>query len=278
MNFDGILQFALKHRIHRSLLTGIGALLIAGAAHAQSFRSNLLAFESVNLFRSRIEGPVSVLRDAVFSDYLIGSTLIPSADACHVLVGGYLSFSRGSVPTGTVCVGEGSNLNGVGLLGQPRRLRPNYYEDFRISEEMRLWVQSLFAHGAAWGTVQDEIIALNATRSNSINLFEIPISSLNRASEIRISAAPEAKLIIKVNASSVSFNSIGIKLFGVAPSQVLWYFPQTELLSLSRVEFQGSIMAKNANLDFTDGKIHGSAIVKSAWGNGEYLYNPFNPF
>lgn len=56
----------------------------------------------------------------------------------------------------------------------------------------------------------------------------------------------------------------------LTPRDILWNFPDAEVLNLSAITVQGSVLAPWADVVFTNGNIDGSMIAKNVTGRGEF--------
>jgi len=103
------------------------------------------------------------------------------------------------------------------------------------------------------------------------NVFDVDASLINQTGLVNFTGASDATFILDiVNGTSILLSSIGFSLApGIGLSDILWNVAQVANVTLSLIELPGTLLAPNANVDFTSASIDGSLYAKNLTGNGE---------
>ena len=83
------------------------------------------------------------------------------------------------------------------------------------------------------------------------------------------SAPTGSTVVVNVDGTSDSMQNMSISLNGVDNQHVLYNFSQATSLTVNQIGVEGTILAPNANVTFTDGQINGTLIAQSVSGQGE---------
>jgi choice-of-anchor A domain-containing protein len=122
---------------------------------------------------------------------------------------------------------------------------------------------------SAWGAV------VFTGHDPSQNIFEVDAAELASASYIEINVPHGAVALINVSGSSVSVSGVGINLVGGSTGETLWNFHEATQLTLSAINFQGSVLAPQAEVEFNNGQFNGTMIGDSISGSGQYNLSLF---
>ncbi len=115
--------------------------------------------------------------------------------------------------------------------------------------------------------------------STSGNAFDTTISQLapSAGSTLDISAPAGSTVVINVTDSgTVNLAPLAtIKLVGASQSTVIWNFPNASAITAGSTQWEGTILAPAASLDYPGAQVDGSVYVASLSGATEIHYFPF---
>ncbi len=115
--------------------------------------------------------------------------------------------------------------------------------------------------------------------STSGNAFDTTISQLapSAGSTLDISAPAGSTVVINVTDSgTVNLAPLAtIKLVGASQSTVIWNFPNASAITAGSTQWEGTILAPAASLDYPGAQVDGSVYVASLSGATEIHYYPF---
>ena len=115
--------------------------------------------------------------------------------------------------------------------------------------------------------------------STSGNAFDTTISQLapSAGSTLDISAPAGSTVVINVTDSgTVNLAPLAtINLVGVSQSTVIWNFPNASAITAGSTQWEGTILAPAASLDYPGAQVDGSVYVASLSGATEIHYFPF---
>jgi choice-of-anchor A domain-containing protein len=238
---------------------------------------NVIALENLELFDSQTEGRILSFKDASISHYSIGGVMTPDTRRCDLIAAENLRFTDGSIYSGAICYGLTASVFNVGTLTYSRRQLPDLSVIRASINSLNSQLSDAFATEnfeqvteVANGTIQ-----LSSTRAGQ-NLFQIQSSSLNGVSQIDINGSQDALTVIKITGQEVDLSSVGFKLTNATAENILWFLPEARSINLSRLNFQGSILAPEAHFELFEGRHNGTVIARSIAGNGFFQYRPMS--
>lgn len=248
--------------------------VLAASAPAAIRQYSVFASRDIDLRSSRVDGRVAAVGNVSLNDYAVGAALYPSFSRCDLSVGGDLQFNRGSVSQGAICV------SGRTSLSQVSRKQTGYLSSSQLwteAQEARSYSTYL---AKQWGqpVPYESGKPILMQGSHPIrNQFAIDANAIEATSEITIQAPSSSLVIVNVYGNRMNFHTGAVNLRGIAPERVLFNLPDAEHVSLSQVNWQGSLLAPQAELSFHDGRLDGSVAVMSVRGNGYFGNHPLNP-
>ncbi|HEY4311311.1 MAG TPA: choice-of-anchor A family protein [Pirellulales bacterium] len=269
---------------------------------------NIFVFGDDTQGNSDTEGRVAVGGNAFFSasGWTIGTQA--SGSTTNLIVGGSLSNQfntvRGNVlvngnvswtgPTiqGSLAVnGNASFGNSGGQINGPVDVfgtysAPNYFPSNQnpatvtplpfnfASVKTQLqnesnYLASLTPNGTT--AINFQAVSLTATGPQGLYVFDVTGAQLAAAANhgLSISAPSGSTVVVNVDGTADSFQSMGISLAGVDNQHVLYNFSQATSLTVNQIGIEGTILAPNAAVNFAGGQINGSLIAQSVTGQGE---------
>ncbi len=116
----------------------------------------------------------------------------------------------------------------------------------------------------AWGGV--ELVGADP----GTNVFEVDAADLSAANHIRIEVPPGASVVVNVLGNTLALGGLGIDLDGGTPEATLWNLPRVSKVSLSAIDFQGSMLAPYADVTFHNGQFNGSLFADNVEGTGQF--------
>lgn len=135
-----------------------------------------------------------------------------------------------------------------------------------------------------------------AGTEQGLNVFDIEASDLKKISELHLLVPEESRVLINVRGDMASLGNFGF-FFGEdkrdcnqgdialgsthlwcrdRAQNVLFNFWDAKTLNLSEVGFMGSILAPNADVNFSNSHINGNLIARSLKGDGQSNLHLFN--
>ena len=225
---------------------------------------------------------------------IVGGNLTNQYNTLHggLLVGGNVNWNTPSI-TGNVAVnGNASFGNSGGTIGGTVDVvgtysRPGYYPPNHVpptvtplpfdfaAVKSQLQSQSTYLAGLVPNgstTISFSQVLLNAAGpQNGFYTFNVTGAQLAAASGhgLSITAPSGSTVVVNINGTADSFQSMGITLNGVDNQHVLYNFNQATSLTLNAIGIEGTILAPWANVNFINGQINGSLIAQSLTGSGE---------
>jgi choice-of-anchor A domain-containing protein len=209
-----------------------------------------------------------------------GNANLKNADvriAGNLVVNGNLFTASGQVG-GKVTIGGTNNIVPSFLvLGGVASGRPIDI----IKEKPRLQVLSqtyatYILNGITSYADNDEII-LTCNDSNGLSVFNVNGTRLSSTKAFTINVPIGSTVLINVDGTSyISISNFIITVNNTSPTKVLWNMPAVNNLHISTIDMQGSILAPNAVINYSNGSFVGTIIGNSWTGNGEGLASSFN--
>ncbi len=114
-----------------------------------------------------------------------------------------------------------------------------------------------------------------AETAEETQIFSVSAQALNNARSVSFngfSSAPNTKVIITVQGNqTVNFTNAGIALNGLFPSGILWVFCASQPVSISSIQFQGSLVTLDS-LTLTNVDLRGAVIANSITASSASLF------
>jgi choice-of-anchor A domain-containing protein len=225
------------------------------------------AASTYNLF---IFGDLSGLHDSQGNVAVGGNVDFRSAGVGikgNLIVGGNLYANSGQVG-GKLTIGGSNNagklftvLGGV-VTGKPI--------DFAAEKARLQMLSQTYATYATTCTTSNWYGEIRFTGTLSgLNVFSVDSNMLSKANGIKITVPYGATVLINVTGSYVTMQNFAIWVNGTHRNNVLWNMPSAHSLYMSSISIQGSILAPNAAVNFSNGNFEGTIVGHSWIGNGE---------
>jgi len=229
---------------------------------------------TVNLTNTDCQGRFAAGGDVQLYNYAIGTMLVTSSPPENILlVGGNLNFTNGEVHCGNAVIGGTATVVNVGIPNG--ELEPNtpppihFHADFVYLSEVSKYFSGLASTGSV-GIDSNGDISMTATSTSSLNVFSISSSSLTTATAWQISGPEGAYVIVNVEGSNVSLDGIDMTVTGgIKNTTVILNFYDASAMTIEATSVQGTVLAVDANVYFTNGNVDGSMYCNSVYGDGE---------
>ncbi len=231
---------------------------------------NVFVFGSLAQSATDAQGRVAAGGDAQLANYGVGDGLTNSAgQRDDLVVGGNLTYNQGQVFNGNLVTGGTAALTGVGLPnGAARQGTP---VDFAAAASQLAGLSAAWAARAANGVTAVASGALRLTGTDpALDIFAVAGSQLAAATGLTISAPAGATVLVNVSGSAAQMQSFGIGVSGTDRQHVLFNFSAASTLTLGGISVQGSILAPQADVTFSNGNLEGTLIAHSLTGGGEF--------
>jgi len=221
------------------------------------------------------QGRVAIGGNAVLQNYGIAAAL-PGFVGDSLVVGGNLTYTNGQVYNGNVAYGGTASLVNVGILHGTVR-QDGSVIDF-AAEKSQLQTSSAFwasypANGTT--TLQYGQILLSGT-DPVLNVFDVPGSAVSSATYFQISAPAGSSVLINIDGMVNRMQYFGFNLIGVSRDHVIFNFFETVDLTLQGIGIQGTVLAPDAAIHFSNGAIDGNLIGCSLDGSGQVHVDRFD--
>jgi choice-of-anchor A domain-containing protein len=250
-----------------------------GAGQYQFYDFNALALSNFSATSGggSIAGRVGVGGDASFSSNTIGFGLNSASNPKgSLVVGGNVTYTNGNVNGGNVIYGGTANVAPYVITNGSLIKVTN---PFGVSDVSLLvsgiadaWT-ALPVNGTttkSGGTLQ--LKGSNATR----NVFSVNASDLNTTTTLQITAPAGSDVVINVNGTPNTLQSMGISLSGVSADHVVYNFYNATKLTINGVSVPGLIFAPGADAYLMNGNIQGSIVAKNIYFGSFSIQNvPF---
>lgn len=258
------------------LTLGAGNALALSLANSQTLGQaagfNVFTFGNLNVSNSDIAGQVAVGGNATFNG---GYTVSSSVVGGDLFVKGNTTWTgSGSVNYGTGDIYYGGNLNvssSVTRNATISEVGQTFPVDFAATKALVTANSAYWAGLANTGSVTQYGGSLSLNATSGLNIFNIDAASLLSQPyfSLAINAAAGAEVVINVSGSTAAFVNGQVSLQGIDPSHVLYNFYEATTLSFASMNFQGTVLAPDADVSLTNGQLWGGLIADSLTGNGE---------
>jgi choice-of-anchor A domain-containing protein len=267
----------------RILLSTVGMMALAGAAHAQVFgvatNYNLFTTGNATVSNSDVEGKVAVGGNYSSSSYSVGLINPGNAGSNNTLVVGGNATLNGGTVYGDVVYGgtysaSNQNVTGTHHQGSPINFAAAATDLINKSNTwgaLSATGSTLLQYGGAYFT------GINA----GLNVFNLDGSQMNSLNHFHINVPTGSTILINVTGTTVATSYGGYELNGhsladtgfAGNSNILWNFKDATSLDLHSIG--GSIFAPKANVTSNYNAVNGQIIAKTFTGTGQTNYHPF---
>jgi len=250
----------------------------ATAAQAQTAKDyNVFVFGNYTGTNSDIQGALAAGGNVSLTNYGVATGLNASANSLNTLIAGgtlatnNMQLYHGNAVAGTLNLGSGSTIqNGAASTGSAL--------NFLAEQARLLGISSQLSGQASNGTTVFQYggYALTGTQATGLNVFNISGANLAATNNFTINAAANSYVLVNIDGAADTFKYAGFSLSGgIAPEHVLLNFNQATSLTFDGVGIFGSVLAPNANVNFSNGQLNGQLIALSMQGSGEFHYRPY---
>ncbi|HVG62770.1 MAG TPA: choice-of-anchor A family protein [Hyalangium sp.] len=230
---------------------------------------NLFVLEDYNL-GTDVEGKVAAGGNITMNNFSVGHRLADGNLANTLVAGGNLTLTNGGV------WGDaryGGSLSSDATVVQPRgTMEQGTPIDFAArGAELRnlsTRLSGLAANGTTtlepWGGIM-----LRGTNAE-VNVFEVNASSFTGATLFYIEAPAGSMAVVNIAGGSATFTGFGIAFGGgIDQHGVLYNFVDATSISANGFGFWGTVLAPNADVNFSNGSFDGGFYAKSFTGYAE---------
>jgi choice-of-anchor A domain-containing protein len=234
--------------------------------------------DEYNLFVERdynlgtdVEGKVAAGGNITMNNFSVGHVLDASNLANTLVAGGNLTLTNGGV-WGEAAYGGSYSADGSVVFprgnsataGTPINFAARFAELRTLSTQL----DNLAANGTtsyeSWGGIM-----LRGTDAN-VNVFDVNASAFTGATLLYIEAPANSLAVINVHGASASFSGFG-EAFGGGIDQhgVLFNFVDATSITANGFGFWGTVLAPNADVNFSNGSFDGGFYARSFTGYAE---------
>ncbi len=251
--------------------------LIVGSAKASCLgvagNYNLFALSDLTA-TSDSQGSVASGGNVTFKSYSVGSSI---GSAAKLVVNGNLNWTSAgtvgtpSAPDGSIYVG-GTYSIPKWSIGYGKLYTVQDQVDFKDASKYLNQASTSWGNLKANGTAVNEWGTLTLKGSNeNLNVFSLKADDLARKnmSSMNIVVPDGSTVLINVSGDSVEMKNFSTTLSGLTQNKLLFNFYEATQFTLSGCEFEGSILAPLANMNFISGSMNGTLIDYTHRGGGE---------
>lgn len=279
----------------RTSLVGVVAVAVvvlggAAGANAQecgTFGSakdyDLFVQGDYDVGNAQVQGRVAVGGDARIATgggYAVGTQLAPSPGRVDLLVGGTLTVggAGAQAPNGSVTYGR-APLNGS--IATPNGTTTRKDPPFAFADvfgDLAATSSQLSALAADGTHAITPWAALTFTSSSATRaVFTITASELQQAQQITFAVPASATVVVNVTGQAFSSATKPMtSMSGADPSRLVWNFQLATRVQIGpSIQWLGSILAPQAAVSFSNGRLLGQVIGASYSGDGTVIHTPF---
>jgi choice-of-anchor A domain-containing protein len=238
---------------------------------------NLFVENDYNL-GTDVEGKVAAGGNITMNNFSVGHVLDASNLANTLVAGGNLTLTNGGV-WGEAAYGGSYSADGTVVFprgnsataGTPINFAARFSELRGLSSRLG----SLAANGntsyESWGGIM-----LQGTNPD-VNVFEVNASAFTGATLFYIEAPAGSLAVVNVRGASARFSGFGISFGGgIDQHGVLYNFVDATSITANGFGFWGTVLAPNADVNFSNGSFDGGFYAKSFTGYAEGHINGLN--
>lgn len=253
-----------------------GVITTAGDAGVADF--NAFIFGSAHLVNSSMEGRLAVGGSATINSYSVGTAMSDGGGVRDDVI------VVGSLVTGNMSLNSGGNVRYAGAHagrawvnnGGSAYQGASPFDFSAIRAELSV-TSNTMASLSPTGTATMQWGGITLTGGDaSFNVFSVPGEWFGSANNFTIDAPAGSTVLVNISGSSVDISNQGWNLQGVGAGTVLYNFHEASSLSMSGVGVQGSILAPDASVSFSNGKFAGTMVAADLKGGGSFAVAPFS--
>ena len=242
---------------------------------------NVFVFNQFTSSNSDTQGRIAAGGNVSLMNYGVGSGLSSPYDGNSLVVGGDLFYRNGQIQAGAVEVGGSADVNnsvGIGsgsLDDNVSKLSVSFDETKKELGQLSQDLSQMTATGTA--ELQYSTLRLTGDATSNVQVFNFNASALAGASGIALSTSipSDAYIIFNILGKNASMTNQGQQALSSLSDRVIFNFINAELLTLSGISVQGTILAPNAHVDGNNGNLEGTLIADSFSGSLEFHDNKF---
>lgn len=238
---------------------------------------NYFVFGNVNMSNSDVEGRAAIGGSATFQNYGVGNKLNSATAGDSLVTGGSLNWTNGQLFNGDAVYGGSASFTGVGFPNGSASQGSAI--DFGSAQSYLTDLSGSISGFGANGSYINYYGGLQFVGTDlALNTFYVGANDFNAAHGIVIDAPQNSTVVINIGGQSVNFDNLGISFrdqnndgSGITDrTRVLYNFYEATTLSIGGISVQGSILAPNADVTFSNGNVEGTLVSKSLTGSGEF--------
>lgn len=100
-------------------------------------------------------------------------------------------------------------------------------------------------------------------------MFEVPAAVLSAATHLIVEAPATATVLVNVVGSDLVLKNFGFTLRGIGAENVVLNLSGVRRLEMSAIGVKGVILAPEADVEFTNGRMDGLLVAGSFRGDGQ---------
>ncbi|WGV29184.1 choice-of-anchor A family protein [Halotia branconii] len=224
------------------------------------------------------EGRVAVGGNATLTNFGVADRLSNSNGTdTRLVVGGNLTYNNGQIFGGNAVVG-GTVKTPVYFNCSPNcGVSSGKPIDFDAARQELNNLSDYLGGLASTNTTEYKWGGIYLQGNNSdLNVFTIDGSQFSNTSYLNLSGVgSNSTVVFNVLGNSVNIKNFGLNLNGVNKQNVLFNFVDATQVTTTGFSFQGSVLATNANFNFSNGNVEGTLIASSLSGSGEFHNTQF---
>ncbi|MGE0174463.1 MAG: choice-of-anchor A family protein [Oligoflexales bacterium] len=240
---------------------------------------NLFTKGDASLEKSSSEGKIAVLGSASFLDLAVATIMPEDEDRCDLAVKGNLTFTRGTVYQGRICV-EGSlkteklgaKFPGTDEVDSP--LDEQASDLTSLSQALaQLSPQETISSNSLNG--QPTYVKLRAESEETLTTFEFLQSASSYITGIDVSAPPESSVVLNFSGKAWDLSKLAVQLTRIRATNVIYNFPEATSIKMTNSSLLGTVIAPQATIAFNQSQVIGSVFSTNIRGRGRFVLKPY---
>jgi choice-of-anchor A domain-containing protein len=99
-----------------------------------------------------------------------------------------------------------------------------------------------------------------------LNVFSMNSASFETARTLSVEGVPGATTLIIVNGEDVTLKAMAMRVQGINPEGVIFYFPTAKIIRASSMNFKGTVLAPHAVFEVNEVVLAGQVVVQTLRG------------
>jgi|GEM_PF-2739608 len=231
---------------------------------------NVFSIGDFSGLNSDTEGRLAVGGNADLMNYSVG--LLASGEWTNsLIVGGDLDFTNGQVNNGNGVVGGAATLTSVGGNPITDGVDPLPVDFATAAGELEA-LSDLYASFAPNGSAAftDSTLVFTGT-DPEVNIFDVDGADLESASGFKFDVPAGSIVLVNVTGSDVTLTNKSMNLDnGADDNLTLYNFNEAQTINLHALDFFGSLLAPDADVNFSNGVFNGTLVAASVNLYGDY--------